>query len=71
VERITFCPACGAETPFRQDSCESCGAPLMRKGRDWTRWLRHLPRPSPLALLVAGAVVALAIAILTAVAHNG
>ena len=64
MERITFCTACGEANPLKAVRCESCDAPL-RKVRDWKGMLTTLPKPSPLALLVAAALVALAVAVWT------
>ena len=66
MERITFCPACGSETAYGRSTCEMCGAPLKKQGVEWRSYLRRIPRPSPLGILVALAVVALAIAVFTA-----
>jgi len=70
VERITFCPACGSETPASKPRCEMCDAPLKKKTVDWTRWLRAVPIPSPLASLVALAVIAVAVAVVTAIVYR-
>ena len=64
MERITFCTACGEENPVKSARCESCDAPL-RKVRNWKGMIAGLPRPSPLALLVTAAVVALIVAVWT------
>ena len=67
MERITFCASCGEPNSMRALRCESCDAPL-KKVRDWRGVMASIPRPSPLALLVAAAVVALAVAVWTHVA---
>ena len=69
MEKITFCPACGEANAFRSARCETCDAPL-RKVRDYKAALRNLPRPTPLAALVALAVLALIVAVLTGVLHR-
>jgi predicted amidophosphoribosyltransferase len=74
VERVTFCPACGSQTPQANPRCEMCNAPLRRATNkpldwalDWRRWIRWLPTPSPLVLLVTLAVIALGVAVVTAI----
>ncbi|MHC4938242.1 MAG: hypothetical protein ACYTHK_04670 [Planctomycetota bacterium] len=64
MERITFCAACGEPNPIKSARCESCDAPL-RKVRDWKGMVQSLPKPTPLMLLVAAAVIALGIAVWT------
>ena len=64
MERITFCPSCGEANPIRSVRCETCDAPL-RKVRDWKGLAKRIPRPTPLALLIAAAVVALIVAVVT------
>ena len=64
MEKITFCTSCGEANSFKAARCESCDAPL-RKVRDWKAILREIPRPTPLSLLVAGAVIALGVALWT------
>ena len=64
MERITFCASCGEANSIRAVRCESCDAPL-RKVRDWRGLLARIPKPTPLAILVCAAVVALAVAIVT------
>ena len=64
MERITFCASCGEANSIRSVRCESCDAPL-RKVRDWRGAIAAIPRPTPLALLVSAAVVALLVAIWT------
>jgi len=70
VERVTFCPACGSETPHTKPRCEMCNAPLKKERFPWSRWARWLPTPSVLVLLVALAVIALVVAIVTAIAYR-
>ena len=65
MERITFCSACGSETAYGAN-CEMCGAPLKKNRFSLKAWLPSLPRPTPLGALVALAVLALAIAVYTA-----
>ena len=43
-----------------------CGAPLMRKRFDPKSLIRSIPRPTPLGSLVALAVLAVAVALFTA-----
>lgn len=64
MERITFCAACGEANSIKATHCENCGAPL-RKVRDWKVMLQSIPKPTPLALLVALAVVSLGVAVAT------
>ena len=70
MERVTFCPACGSETPQTKPRCEMCNAPLKKERFAWSRWTRALPMPSPLVLLVALAIIALFVAIVTAIAYR-
>jgi hypothetical protein len=44
-----------------------CDAPLKEHRVDWGRRLRAIPTPSPVVVLVALAVVALVVAIVTAI----
>ena len=64
MERITFCAACGEANSIKATHCENCQAPL-RKVRDWRAIVQSIPRASPLALLVAAAVISLGIAVAT------
>jgi len=68
LERITFCSACGCETAYGLSSCEMCGAPLKQSRFDWRAKLRSIPRPTPLGILIACAVIAIAVAVYTALA---
>ena len=43
-----------------------CGAPLKRKSFNLKSLARSIPRPTPLGLLVALAVIAVAVALFTA-----
>ena len=70
MERVTFCPACGSETPASKPRCEMCDAPLKKTTFDWTRRLRAIPTPSPLASLIALAVIAVAVAVVTAIVYR-
>ena len=70
MERVTFCPACGSETPQARPRCEMCGAPLRKERFPWLRRLPSLPAPSPLVLLLTLAVIALLVAIATAIAYR-
>jgi len=61
VKRITFCAVCGGSSTAGAERCEHCGVPLQREParRDRAR----LPRVSPLAVLVALALVAALVAL--------
>jgi len=70
VERVTFCPACGSGTPQAKPRCEMCNAPLRKERFGWIRRPPALPSPSALVVLVALAVVALVVAVVTAIAYR-
>ena len=70
MERVTFCPACGSETPQEKPRCEMCNAPLRRDRVAWLRRIPTLPSFSPLVVLVVLAVIALIVAIVTALKYR-
>jgi len=70
VERVTFCPACGSETPRAKPRCEMCNAPLRKDRAAWIRRLPAMPSFSPLIVLVTLAAIALIVAVVTAVKYR-
>jgi len=54
LERVTFCPICGSESPARSSRCSGCGAPLgLPRKRRLLLWILLV------AVAIAGATMCL------------
>ena len=68
MERITFCPVCGASAPHEAKRCPSCDVPLRGEPRRWARGagFRMPPRATLIgALALLSVFVALLVYALT------
>ena len=65
MKKVTFCLVCGATPPVEAKRCGECGAPLREKKKGPRIRLPQFGRPAPLALLVALAIAAVVVAVVT------